>query len=229
MVGRPVKTVPTVAAITRRVASVLVSAPEPVTDTASPWPVMRPATTRFVRICRAVAVVVLAYGLLVLLLAARDIDPSALLWVAIGVGAVLHLAGLAGLWFLPPRSPSRLSPKPGGSGSGTPAERTTARKALLAGDDLDAEARRLVALEVAAGARVPLVVAWVFAMAGPVLITTANTAHPLPWLGAVTAAGAVVLLVVLVLQARAARRLHRAAQRADALPTVDGEEAPYLP
>ncbi|MDQ4118171.1 MAG: hypothetical protein M3235_14605, partial [Actinomycetota bacterium] len=103
------------------------SAPDPVPDQTgtddAPWPVVRRATTRFVRICRAGALVALAYGLLVVLLAVRGLHASAWLWVAILVGALVHLAGVVGLWFLPPRSPSRLAPRPGGPGSGMAAAR----------------------------------------------------------------------------------------------------------
>lgn len=219
------------APITRRVASPDVSAPEsapdrPGTDDA-PWPVVRRATTRFVRICRAGAVLALAYGLLVVLLAVRDLNASAWLWVAMGLGALVHLAGVVGLWFLPPRSASRLVPRAGAPGSGTAASRAAARTALLAGREPDGDGRRLIALEVAANGRVAVVAAAVFALLGPVVIGTPNTGHPLPWLGPVVAGVVLLVLVVLVLQVRAARRLHRAAQRADALPSVDGEQAPY--
>ena len=219
--------------ITRRVPSPDVSAPDSAPDQAgtddAPWPVVRRATTRFVRICRAGAVVALAYGLVVVLLAVRDLNASAWLWVSIVVGALVHLAGVVGLWFLPPRSPSRLAPRPGAPGSGTAAVRAAARKRLLSGADLDGDARRLVALEVAGNARVPVVAAAAFALLGPVAIGTPNTGHPLPWLGPVVAALVLAVLVALVLQVRATRRVHRAAQRADALPSVDGEQAPYLP
>lgn len=190
---------------------------------------MRRATIRFVRIGRAGAVLALVYGLLVVLLALRDLGASAWLATGIVVGGLVHLAGVTGLWFLPPRAPSRLVPRPGAAGSGTPAARAAARKSLLAGGDLDADGRRLVALEVAANARVPVVAAAAFALLGPVVIGTPNTAHPLPWLGPVVAAVVLVVLVVLALQVRTARRLHHAAQRADALPTVEGEQVPYLP
>lgn len=205
------------------------SAPDPTGTDDAPWPVVRRASTRFVRICRAAAVLALAYGLLVVLLAVRDLNASAWLWVAIVVGGLVHLAGVVGLWFVPPRSPSRLVPRPGAPGSGTAAARTAARRSLLSGGDLDGDGRRLVALEVAANARVPVVAAAAFALLGPVVIGTPNTDHPLPWLGPVVAAVVLAVLVVLVLQVRAARRLHRAAQRADALPSVEGQQAPYLP
>lgn len=237
MVGRPVNTGREVSPITRRVASPDVSAPDPVPGTTpdpagtddAPWPVVRRATTRFVRLCRACAVLALAYGLVVVLLAVRDLTASAWLAAGIVVGALLCLAGVVGLWFLPPRAPSRLLPRPGTPGAGAAADRNAARRSLLAGEDLDGDGRRLVALEVAGNARVPVVAAAAFAMLGPVVIGTPNTAHPLPWLGPVVAAVVLVLLAVLVLQVRAARRLHRAAQRADALPTVEDEQVPYLP
>lgn len=209
------------------------SAPDSTPDAAgtddAPWPVMRRATTSFVRICRAGAVLALVYGLLVVLLALRDLGASAWLGAGIVVGGLVHLAGVAGLWFLAPRAPSRLAPRTGAAGSGTPAARAAARRSLLAGGELDADGRRLVALEVAANARVPVVAAAAFALLGPVVIGTPNTAHPLPWLGPVVAAVVLVVLVVLALQVRAARRVHRAAQRVDALPTVEGEQVPYLP
>jgi protein-S-isoprenylcysteine O-methyltransferase Ste14 len=231
LVGRPVNTVPRVSPITRPVASADVSAPDSAPDRTgtddAPWPVMRRASTRFVRICRALAVVALGYGLYVVLLALRDLGSSAWLWVAIVVGALVHLAGVVGLWFLPPRSPSRLLPRPGTPGAGTTAARASARKALLAHEDLDADGRRLVALEVAANARLPLVAAAAFAILGPVAIGTPNTAHPLPWLGPVVAVLVLAVLVVLGLQVRAVRRLHRAAQRADALPTNDDDGSRY--
>jgi len=233
LVGQPVNTGPTVSALTCRVASCSVSAPDSTTDAAgtddAPWPVMRRATTRFVRSCRAGALLALAYGLLVVLLALRDLGASAWLAVAIVLGGLVHLAGVAGLWFLPPRAPSRLTPRPGTAGAGTPAARTAARRSLLAGEELDADGRRMVALEVAADARVPVVAAAAFAVLGPVATGTPNTGHPLPWLGPVVATLVLVVLVVLALQVRAARRLHRAAQRADALPSVEGEQIPYLP
>ncbi|TCK21065.1 hypothetical protein [Pseudonocardia endophytica] len=200
------------------------SAPDRTGTDDAPWPVMRRSSTRFVRACRGIAVVALVYGLYVVLLALRDLGSSAWLWIAIVVGALVHLAGVVGLWFLPPRSPSRLLPRPGKPGFGTPSARAAARKSLLAYEELDADGRRLVALEVAGNARLPLVVAGAFAILGPVAIGTPNTAHPLPWLGPVVAALVLVVLVVLALQVRAARRLHRAAQRADALPTIEDDE-----
>ncbi len=234
MVGRPVKTVPRVAPITGRVASPIVSAPESgasnaAVSTDAPWPVVRRSSARFVRLCRAGAVLALVYGFVVLLLAVRDLDASIWLWIAVVLGGLVHLAGVAGLWFLPPRSPSRLLPKPGEAGSGTPADRAAARRELRDGGDLGPDGRRLVAVEVAANARVPIVAAAAFALLGPVALGTPNTGHPLPWLGPVVAGLVLLVLVVLALQVRATRRLHRAAQRVDALPTVDGEQAPYLP
>lgn len=233
LVGRPVNTVRAVSPITRRVASRDVSAPESASDEAgtddAPWPVVRRATTRFVRICRAGAVLALAYGLVTVLLAVRDLTASAWLTAGIAVGSLICLTGVVGLWILPPRSPSRLRPRPGGPGSGTAAERSAARTSLRSGGDLDRDGRRLVALEVAGTARLPVVAAAAFALLGPVVIGTPNVAHPLPWLGPVVGAVVLAVLVVLILQVRAARRLHRAAQRADALPSVEGEQDPYLP
>lgn len=204
-------------------------APEPTGTDDAPWPVVRRATARFVRTCRAAAVLALAYGLIVVLLALRDLTVSGWLTAGIVVGALLGLAGVVGLWFLPPRAPSLLLPRPGAPGSGTAADRAAARRSVLDGADLGGDARRLVALEVAATARVPVVAAAAFALLGPVLVGTPNVDHPLPWLGPVVAAVVLAVLAVLVAQVRAARRLHRAALRADALPSLDGEPTPYLP
>ncbi len=81
----------------------------------------------------------------------------------------------------------------------------------------------------AAGARVPVVVAGAFALLGPVAMGTPNTDHPLPWLGPVTAAAVLLILLGLAWQLLAVRRVHREAQRAEALPSVEGSEVPYLP
>lgn len=194
----------------------------------SPWPVVRHASRRFVVLCRLFALVALAYGVVIALLAVDDLTRSAWLWVAIAVGALVHLAGVIGLWFGAPRAPRRLLPRPGPA-SGTEAQRRRARRTLRAGGRLGAEQRRLVAVEVAAGARVPVVVAAAFALLGPVAMGTPNTDHPLPWLGPVTAAVVLLILIGLAWQVRSARRVHREAQRAEALPSVEDSDVPFLP
>lgn len=193
-----------------------------------PWPVVRRPTHRFVRVCRALAVPALAYGVVMLLLAADDVRSSPWSWAAIALGGLVHLAGVLGLWFLPPRAAERVSPRPGPD-AGTERERRRARRALRAGRPLDPEQRRLVAVEVAAGARVPVVAAAAIALLGPVVSGAPNASHPLPWLGPVTAAVVLLIVAGLVLQVRSVRRLHRAARRADALPRYQARDAPYLP
>ncbi|MBW0105055.1 hypothetical protein [Pseudonocardia sp. KRD291] len=194
----------------------------------SPWPVVRRASRRFVVLCRLFALVALAYGVVIATLAVGDVTRSAWLWAAIVVGGLVHLAGVVGLWFVAPRAPKRVLPRPGPA-SGTESDRRRARRTLHAGGRLGAEQRRLVAVEVAAGARVPVVVAGAFALLGPVVMGTPNTDHPLPWLGPVTAGVVLLILLGLVWQVRAVRRVHREAQRAEALPSVEGSEVPYLP
>lgn len=194
----------------------------------SGWPTVRRASGRFVVSCRAFAVLALAYGLTVALLAVGEVDRSAWLWAAIALGALVHLLGVVALWVLAPRAPKRVLPRPGRA-AGTGADRKRAVRALRAGGRLGAEQRRLVAGEVAAGARVPVVVAGAFALLGPVVMGTPNTAGPLPWLGPATAGAVLLTLGSLGWQVRSVRSLHRAAQRADALPAVDGHDAPYLP
>ncbi|MDN5915292.1 MAG: hypothetical protein L0I76_09335 [Pseudonocardia sp.] len=192
----------------------------------SPWPVVRRASGRFVVLCRLFALVALAYGVVIATLAVGDVTRSAWLWAAIVVGGLVHLAGVVGLWFVAPRAPKRILPRPGpASGS----DRRRARRTLLVGGRLGAEQRRLVAVEVAAGARVPVVVAGAFALLGPVAMGTPNTDHPLPWLGPVTAAVVLVILIGLMWQVRSVRRVHREAQRADVLPSVEDSDVPYLP
>lgn len=197
-------------------------------DDPSGWPTVRRASGRFVVSCRAFAVLALAYGIVVAALAAGGVARSAWLWVAIVFGALVHLLGVVGLWLLAPHAPKRVLPRPG-PGAGTGPDRTRARRALRAGGRLGAEQRRLVAGEVAAGARVPVVAAGAFALLGPVAMGTPNTDLPLPWLGPVTAAVVLLVLAALAWQVRSVRWLHRAAGRADALPAVEGRDAPYLP
>lgn len=194
----------------------------------SGWPTVRRASGRFVVACRAFAVLCLAYGIVLAQLAAGEVTRSAWLWVAITLGALVHLLGVVALWVLAPRAPKRVLPRPG-QAAGSGADRKRALRALRAGGRLGAQQRRLVAGEVAAGARVPVVAAGAYALLGPVVMGTTNTPRPLPWLGPVTAAVVLLVLVGLAWQVRSVRRLHRAAQRADALPSVEGHEAPYLP
>lgn len=193
-----------------------------------PWPVVRHSTRRFVRVCRVVAVLLLIAGVAAMLTGAQEIPPSPWFWAAVTVGGLVHLAGVAGLWFLPSRCPERVSPRPGPQ-SGTERERRRARRTLRRGEQLDEEGRRLVAVEVAAGARTPLVVAGAFAILGPVAVGTPNTSEPLPWVGPVTAAVALLVVLGLAWQVRTVRRLHQAALRADALPRFEARDAPYLP
>ncbi|RZT87686.1 hypothetical protein EV383_4612 [Pseudonocardia sediminis] len=194
----------------------------------SSWPVVRRASGRFVVSCRLFALLALGYGVSIVLLALGDVTRSVWLWVAIVGGGLVHLAGVVGLWFAASRAPKRILPRPGPA-SGTESDRRRARRTLLAGGRLGAEQRRLVAVEVAAGARVPVVVAGAFALLGPVVTGTPNTDHPIPWLGPATAGVVLLILIGLAWQVRSVRRVHRDAQRAEALPSVEGSEVPFLP
>ena len=186
------------------------------------------STDRFVRFWRALAVPAIAYCALMALLAVRATGPSVWLWPAVVAGVLLHLAGVVGMWWFPPRAPERISPRPGPE-AGTETQRRDARRALRAGRELDAEQRRLVAVEVAAGARVPVVASVAFAVLGPVLMTSSHTSRALPWLGVALAAVVVLILLGLFVQVRGVRTLHRAALRADALPRFQARDAPFLP
>ncbi|ANY05449.1 hypothetical protein [Pseudonocardia sp. HH130630-07] len=193
--------------------------------TGGPWPTVRPPSTRAVLAVRAAALGVLGWFAVVYTVASDVLSRAPHLLGGLLLGAVLCVTGAVLLWTHADRVPARVEPRRG-PGMGLVADRVAARRLLLSGATPDGEQRRLVAVEVLADAKLPLVTGAMFGVLGPLVVAVAHTSGPL---GPLTAALIVLLLAALAWRTWSAYRLHRAADGRHTVPRFAGSGAPWRP
>ncbi|WP_139323915.1 MULTISPECIES: hypothetical protein [unclassified Pseudonocardia] len=200
----------------------------PHTTPAGPWPTVRPPSTRAVVVTRVAAVVALVWFGAVYTVATDVLSRAPYLLTGVVVGAVLCVLGSTLLWVYAARTPARVAPRRGPE-MGLARDRAAARTLLRSGGDPDGEQRRLIAVEVLADAKLPLVTGATAGFLGPLVVAVANASGPLPWLGPVTAGLTVLLLLVLGLRTWSAYALHRAADGKHTVPRFEETGAPWRP
>lgn len=195
---------------------------------AGPWPTVRPLSPRAVVLTRAAAVVALVWFGAVYTVATDVLSRAPYLLDGLVVGGLLCVLGTVLLWLYAARTPARVAPGRGPE-MGLARDRAAARKLLLSGGTLDGEQRRLIAVEVLADAKLPLVTGATAGFLGPLVVAVANASGPVAWLGPVTAALIVLLLVALGWRTWSAYRLHRAADRIHTVPRYEDSGSPWRP
>lgn len=205
------------------------AAPTPAHVTpAGPWPTVRPPSTRAVVIGRVAAVVGVVWYCAVFSVATDVLSRAEYLLAGVLVGGVLSLLGVLLLWLSASRTPSPAEPVRGAD-LGLARDRAVARKVLRSGGTPDAEQRRLVAIEILADAKLPLVTGATFALLGPLVVAAANASGTFAWLGPVTAGLILLLLAGLGWRTWSAWTLHRAADRRHIVPRFVESGSPWRP
>lgn len=195
---------------------------------AGPWPTVRPPSTRATIVGRAAAVVAVVWYGAVFSVSTDVLSRSDYLLAGVVVGGILSLVGVLLLWLFASRSPSRVAPERGPD-MGLPRDRAAARKVLRSGGTPDGEQRRLVAIEVQADAKLPLVTGATFALLGPLVVAVNHYSGTFGPLGPVTSGLILLLLAGLGWRTWSAWSLHRAADRKHTVPRYAGSGAPWRP
>ena len=195
---------------------------------AGPWPTVRPPSTRAVVLGRVAAVVGVAWYCVVFSVATDVLSRAEYLLAGVVVGGILSLLGVLLLWLSASRTPSPVQPSRGPE-MGLARDRAAATKVLRSGGTPDAEQRRLVAIEVLADAKLPLVTGATFALLGPLVVAAAHTGGTFAWLAPVTAGLILLLLAGLGWRTWSAWALHRAADRRHTVPRFVETGSPWRP
>lgn len=192
---------------------------------AGPWPTVRPPSTRAVVLGRVAALVGVAWYCVVFSVATDVLSRAEYLLAGVVVGGILSLLGVLLLWLSASRTPSPVQPSRGPE-MGLARDRTAATKVLRSGGTPDAEQRRLVAIEVLADAKLPLVTGATFALLGPLVVAAAHAGSTF---GPVTAGLILLLLAGLGWRTWSAWALHRAADRRHTVPRFEETGSPWRP
>ncbi|MBC3193252.1 hypothetical protein H7X46_19520 [Pseudonocardia sp. C8] len=195
---------------------------------AGPWPTVQPPSTRAVLVTRAAAVVAVVWFCVVYTIATDVLSRAEYLLTGVVAGGLLCLAGAMLLWLYAPRTPARVAPARGPE-MGLARDRAAARTLLRSGGTPDAEQRRLIAIEVLADAKLPLVTGATFGFLGPLVVAVAHNSGGVGWLGPVTAGLILLVLAGLGWRTGSAWALHRAADRRHTVPRYADSGSPWRP
>ncbi|BBG03536.1 MULTISPECIES: hypothetical protein [Pseudonocardia] len=189
---------------------------------------MRPASTRAVVAGKIAAALGVVWFCVVFSIATDVLSRAEYLLAGVVAGGVLSAVGVVLLWLYSSRTPSRVAPARGPE-MGLATDRGVARTVLRSGGTPDGEQRRLIAVDVQADAKLPLVTGATFALLGPLVVAVANASGSLWWLGPATAGLIVLVLAALGWRTWSAYTLHRAADRRHTVPRFEETGAPWRP